>query len=96
MIIIICLLFYFIGYLVGKLCSEEKVNIYHQSATKSEIKAARIDMIIRMHRNELFRKETELREAAKSRQDLNSFDYIDTKSKLEIIRKIEEEVANEM
>lgn len=94
--IIILLLFYFIGYLVGKLCSDEKVERYQQSAAKAEIKAARVSMVIRAYRNQLYRKETELKSLPKSKQNLKGFDYIDVKSKLEIVRKIEEDVANEM
>lgn len=96
MIVIVSFLFYFIGYLVGKLCLEKQVNIIQQSATASEIKAARISMVIRSYRNELYRKETELKMSARNKQDLKSFDYLDIKSKLEIVRKIEEDVANEM
>lgn len=92
----ISLLTYIIGYLVGKLASEKRIKESLQNAAKSEIKAARIFMVIRAYRNQLYRKETELKSLPKSKQNLKGFDYIDVKSKLEIVRKIEEDVANEM
>lgn len=94
--IIILIMFYYSGYLTGKLCSLEKANRYQQSAAKAEIKAARVSMVIRSYRNQLYRKETELKSLPKSKQNLKGFDYMDVKSKLEIVRKIEEDVANEM
>lgn len=92
----ICLLTYIIGYLVGKLASEKRVKESLQNAIASDIKATKIGIIIRTYRNQLYRKETEIKASAKSRQDLSSSGYADIKSKLEIVRIIEEEVANEM
>ena len=53
-------------------------------------------MVIRSYRNQLLREETKIRALSKSKQEMNALNYIDVKAKLELIRKIEEDVANEM
>lgn len=92
----ICLLTYMIGYLVGKLASEKRVKESLQNAIAAEIKAAKIGIIIRSHRNQLYRRETEIKELSRNREDLNSYDYYDVKSKLEIIKIIEEDIAKDI
>jgi len=94
--IFINILFYLIGYLVCKISTEEKINKYQKVTMMSGIKVAKIKMIIRTYRNGLYREETKLKSLAKTRQDLKSFDYMDVKSKLEVVRKIEEDIANEV
>lgn len=92
----ISLLTYIIGYLVGKIVSEKRVKESLQNAIASDIKAAKIGIIIRTHRNQLYRRETEIKSDAKSSGFFRDSDYADIKSKLEIVRIIEEDVANEM
>lgn len=92
----ISLLTYIIGYLVGKIVSEKRVKESLQNAIASDIKVAKIGIIIRTHRNQLYRRETEIKSDAKSRELFRDSDYADIKSKLEIVRIIEEEITNEM
>ena len=53
-------------------------------------------MIIRSTRNKLMAEETKMKMIPKEEQKNNCKNYIDIKAKLQIIREIEEEIANEM
>lgn len=90
------LLVYMVGFLIGKIEVTEESLKYHRQAAESEIKAARVNMVIRSYRNQLLREETRIRALPKEKQEENALKYIDVKAKLELIRKIEEDVANEM
>lgn len=90
------LLVYMVGFLIGKIAVTEESLKYHIQAAESEIKAARVNMVIRSYRNQLLREETRIRALPKEKQEENALKYIDVKAKLELIRKIEEDVANEM
>lgn len=90
------LLVYMVGFLIGKIAVTEESLKYHRQAAESEIKAARVNMVIRSYRNQLLREETRIRALPKEKQEENALKYIDVKAKLELIRKIEEDVANEM
>lgn len=95
-IFLIELLVYFVGFLVGKLAIKDELLKYRSQAVESEIKAARVNMVIRSYRNRLLREETRISSLPKEKQEENALKYIDVKAKLELIRKIEEDVANEM
>ena len=90
--ILVCIL----GFLLGKKSANDEILKYYQQSVESEIKAARVNMVIRSYRNQLLREETKIRALSKSKQEMNALNYIDVKAKLELIRKIEEDVANEM
>ena len=90
------LLVYMVGFLVGKIAVKDESLKYYRQAAESEIKAARVNMVIRSYRNQLLREETRIRALPKEKQEENALKYIDVKAKLELIRKIEEDVANEM
>lgn len=90
------LLVYMVGFLIGKIAVTEESLKYHRQVAESEIKAARVNMVIRSYRNQLLREETRIRALPKEKQEENALKYIDVKAKLELIRKIEEDVANEM
>lgn len=90
------LLVYMVGFLVGKIAVKDKSLKYYRQAAESEIKAARVNMVIRSYRNQLLREETRIRALPKEKQEENALKYIEVKAKLELIRKIEEDVANEM
>lgn len=94
--LIIILLTYMVGFLIGKIAVTEESLKYRRQAAESEIKAARVNMVIRSYRNQLLREETQIRVLPKEKQEENALKYIDVKAKLELIRKIEEDVANEM
>lgn len=89
-------LVYMVGFLCGKQANNNESHKYHQEAAKSEIKAARVNMVIRSYRNQLLREETRMRALPKSKQNENALEYLDIKAKLDLIRKIEEDVAHEM
>lgn len=90
------LLVYMVGFLVGKTAVKDESLKYYRQAAESEIKAARINMVIRSYRNQLLREETRIRVLPKEKQEENALKYIEVKAKLELIRKIEEDVANEL
>ncbi len=90
------LLVYMVGFLVGKIAVKDESLKYYRQAAESEIKAARVNMVIRSYRNQLLREETRIRALPKEKQEENALKYIEVKAKLELIRKIEEDVANEM
>ena len=90
------LLVYMVGFLVGKIAVKDESLKYYRQAAESEIKAARVNMVIRSYRNQLLREETRICALPKEKQEENALKYIEVKAKLELIRKIEEEVANEM
>lgn len=90
------LLVYMVGFLVGKIAVKDESLKYYRQAAESEIKAARVNMVIRSNRNQLLREETRIRALPKEKQEENALKYIEVKAKLELIRKIEEDVANEM
>lgn len=90
------LLVYLVGFLVGKITVKDEALKYKSNAAEYEIKAAKINMIIRAYRNQLLREETQLRALPKEKQEKNALKYIDNKAKLELIRQIEEDVAHEM
>lgn len=90
------LLVYMVGFLVGKIAVKDESLKYYRQAAESEIKAARVNMVIRSYRNQLLREETRMRALPKEKQEENALKYIEVKAKLELIRKIEEDVANEM
>ena len=90
------LLVYMVGFLVGKIAVKDESLKSHQLAAASEIKVAKINMIIRSYRNQLLREETRMKALPKEKQEENALKYIDVKAKLELIRKIEEDVAHEM
>ena len=90
------LLVYMVGLLVGKIAVKDESLKYYRQAAESEIKAARVNMVIRSYRNQLLREETRIRALPKEKQEENALKYIEVKAKLELIRKIEEDVANEM
>ena len=90
------LLVYMVGFLVGKIAVKDESLKYYRQAAESEIKAARVNMVIRSYRNQLLREETRIRALPKEKQEANALKYIEVKAKLELIRKIEEDVANEM
>ena len=90
------LLVYMVGFLVGKIAVKDESLKYYRQAAESEIKAARVNMVIRSYRNQLLREETRIRALPKEKQEENALKYIDVKAQLELIRKIEEDVANEM
>ena len=90
------LLVYMVGFLVGKIAVKDESLKYYRQASESEIKAARVNMVIRSYRNQLLREETRIRALPKEKQEENALKYIEVKAKLELIRKIEEDVANEM
>ena len=90
------LLVQMVGFLVGKIAVKDESLKYYRQAAESEIKAARVNMVIRSYRNQLLREETRIRALPKEKQEENALKYIEVKAKLELIRKIEEDVANEM
>lgn len=90
------LLVYMVGFLVGKMSVKDESLKSHQLAAASEIKVAKINMIIRSYRNQLLREETRMKALPKEKQEANALKYVDVKAKLELIRKIEEDVAHEM
>lgn len=90
------LLVYMVGFLVGKIAVKDESLKYYRQAAESKIKAARVNMVIRSYRNQLLREETRIRALPKEKQEENALKYIEVKAKLELIRKIEEDVANEM
>lgn len=90
------LLVYMVGFLVGKIAVKDESLKYYRQAAESEIKAARVNMVIRSYRNQLLREETRIRALPKEKQEENALKYIEVKAKLKLIRKIEEDVANEM
>lgn len=90
--ILVCVL----GFLLGKKSANDEILKYRQQSVESEIKAARVNMVIRSYRNQLLREETRLRALPEEKQNNNALEYIDNKAKLQLIRQIEEDVANEM
>ena len=90
------LLVYMVGFLIGKVTVKDESLKSRKQAVESEIKAARVNMVIRSYRNQLLREETKIRALPKEKQEANALNYIDVKAKLELIRQIEEDVANEM
>lgn len=93
--IFILLIVCFVGYLIGESTLKDRIIDYQQKAVSSEIKASRIEMVIRSYRNQLYRRETELKATAtSSKQDSKELENV--QSQLKIVRQIEEDVQNEM
>jgi len=88
-LILLCVIF---GYYLGKNYSE----YYKKLLQQERIKRTKINMIIRSTRNKLMAEETKMKMIPKDEQKNNCKNYIDIKAKLQIIREIEEEIANEM
>ena len=91
--ILIILGFYVLGFLLGKNDGYKEMK---DLAVSSQIKCERLKMIIRAHRNMLLREETRLKALPKEDQKHNAIEYVDVKAKLKLIRKIEEDISNEM
>ena len=92
--ILIVLTFYTLGFVLGK---NEGYKEMKDLAINNQIKCERLKMIVRAHRNMLLREETNFQELPKEKQKKDySLKCLDIKSKLEIIRKIEEDISNEM
>lgn len=93
---LIYLLVLLLGFMLGK---QEKENRYSDMVNKlksSEIKVAKINMIIRAFRNEILREETVMRALPKELQEANAFKYATVKGKVKLIKEIEEEISHEM
>lgn len=87
---------YWTGFVMAKRKYEKQTLIFREKSVESEIKAARVNMVIRSYRNQLLREETKLSELPKAEQEENALKYINVKAKLQLIRQIEEDVAHEM
>lgn len=87
---------YWTGFIMAKRKYEKQTLIFREKSVESEIKAARVNMVIRAYRNQLLREETKLRALPKDKQEKNALKYINVKAKLQLIRQIEEDVAHEM
>ncbi|MCX4365080.1 MAG: hypothetical protein OSJ70_04845 [Bacilli bacterium] len=94
--IIFAFIFYFLGFLVAKVNAPKQVVRLKQETIKSKIRVTNIKNIIRTYRNDLLGKETWLRQLHEEGKDVSLVKYIEAEAQVKLIRKIEEEISNEM
>lgn len=94
--LIFAFIFYLLGFLVAKVNAPKQVVILKQETIKAKIRATNIRNVVKRHRNRLLAKETRLSELHSEGKEASLIEYTEVKAQLKLIRKIEEEMADEM